>query len=210
MTWTVDRTASQHYADDTGRRYWSVSQVRNRMDPGAFDRVGKDVLAKASLRGQLVHGYAALYLMYLDGLVQVPEVPEGYEGYCQAVRLACDQLEPEVLDLEEIDGNLKMGIAGTKDFLAGVTWKGKRNRVALCDWKTGAPTKTDPAQLMLYHTFPSNEHAEVLLDIYLRRDGTYTIVEVKKKDHAHDWAAALNAIQALKIDQQLTEWRKRK
>jgi hypothetical protein len=122
-----------------------------------------------------------------------PVIPE-FEGYCHSMDewVVRNQVRP--VKIEEPSCSLKFGYAGTPDALVTI---GPKQFPALPDLKTGAPTKTDPMQLIAYSKMDGYEGAKKLLDLYVQADGTFREVWVERSIYASEWCWFLNALGVL-------------
>jgi hypothetical protein len=106
-----------------------------------------------------------------------------------------NQVHP--LKLEETSCSIKFGFAGTPDALVKIGPKGFK---AIIDLKTGAPTATDPMQLVAYSKMDGYEDAGYLVDVYVQRDGSRAKeARVTSGMKAVEWAwflAALGVLQS--------------
>ena len=190
MKLLCDRTARQHYRDpDTGKAYFSVSQVRAVM----FD-ASRWYTEESRRRGQLLHRRGAFCLGALRNLCPYPSAIPGLEGYCHSQDRFIEEFTPLPLKIEEPSCNPDLGLAGCPDFLAEIN-----GTVWLVDWKSGEETPTDPVQLLAYHSFDSYTGATVLADLYLDATGKMPRIERRKKaKFARDWAVFLSALNLLR------------
>jgi hypothetical protein len=191
----VNRSKSQHYTDlDTGRQYWSVSEVLTVLDPHAFDGVDPFVLALAQDRGTNLHILFATLVASTAGLCQPPSKPSGVlAGYYAAIELFVRERRPAPILLETPSRNDQLGIAGTVDFNGYLD--GNRREEWIIDLKSGPERAVHSSQLHCYKKLAAYQKAKRLGSLYIRANGTYKLVE-----HTHDavdWAAASAAIAIL-------------
>lgn len=182
-----DRSRPQQYADETGQRFWSVTEVRHVMDPPS-----PWWTEEARQRGHRLHVYFALALAAVNGLGEMPDEVTGLDGYCQGIRAWVETERPEVVRLEEPSCNRQLRIAGTPDALVLL---GPRKVLTLLDLKTGQPTRTDHAQLLAYRTFEGYSAARAMVDLYVRPDGPPRVLA--RGPDPHSWAAFLSAVNLL-------------
>jgi hypothetical protein len=188
------RGAAHEYRDEEqGVDLFSVSQIRKvAHDP--YIGIPVDVLEAARMRGTLLHRRFWKVLAAQDGLMEMPAPITGLEGYCAAMDSWVVRNQVKPVRLEEPSASLKFGYAGTPDALV---LYGKSQLAVLPDLKTGAPTKTDPMQLIAYQKMHGYEGATKLLDLYVQADGTFKEVWVSKSTQAVEWAWFLSALGVL-------------
>lgn len=194
MSLTVNRGAQFEYEDpETGKKYFSVSQVRACMWEG-FRFVKPDVLAAAQRRGTLLHRRFALCLGARLDLCAYPPILKEYPGYCDSMDRFIDDYQPEAERIEEPSKSDKWGVAGCPDGLLKIT-----SVLSITDLKSGDETPVDPCQLLGYHELDDYRCAERMLDVYLNKHGKKPEVkEIKRREHLFDWAAFVNALHLLK------------
>lgn len=194
MKLTCDRTATQHYGDETGKRYFSISQVLKCLDPSQYDGVPPDVLEQAARRGKAVHFYFSFLMGSRLRLCPAPDMIPAYEGYCRALLAWADTNKPEPMRLEESSVWASHGLAGTPDMLCLYSLK----RVAtLVELKTTSqPHRLHRTQVALQRRLSGYEQARALRLLYVHADGSYDDEYVTPSPM--DEAAALNAIQVLR------------
>lgn len=202
MNLICTRGAAYEYADpESGKQFFSWSQLSRVLDPYAFVGIPRDVLAAAQQRGIDVHFLFAIEMFHRLGLcpqVHGHEDPEiralaaRYPGYLDGIRDFADTYQITPLRIEESSCVPRFGIAGTADLKC---LYGPRQIVTLLDLKTGAKRKVDPVQLNVYGRFHGHEDCKHYLDFYLQADGSYKL-EPAEKDET-DWAWALSAIPVL-------------
>lgn len=201
MRLTVHRGRPQEYEDETGRRYWSVSEVRKAaFNP--YAGISEGQLESARVRGTILHKRLFFAVASLEGLCPYPAVIQQYAGYCQSMDRWLEKRKPERVRLETTSWNERYGYAGTPDALFLMMLPAGRGkwirRVVLTDLKTGAPTRTDPMQLCAYEHMDGYNAAE-LLDVYLDAEGGEAKEHfVTKGQRATEWAAFLNALSLLR------------
>lgn len=195
MNLIVQRGKPYEYRDEeTGERYFSVTQVRKVMWDG-MDRIPYAVLEKARERGERLHTYFALLMGSMAKVCPEPEPLPDLSGYCRAIQQWALDVVPLPLLIEDPSVCRKLGIAGTSDLLADLL--ANRGQYII-DLKTGEPTPTDPVQLLAYREMEGYQKVKGLFDLYVHADGTYDFKEVKPNLHQADWACFLNALQVLK------------
>lgn len=182
----------EYHAD--GIDLFSVSQIRKvAHDP--YVGIPADVLAKAALRGTLLHKRFSRVLAAQAGLLPMPKPIVGVEGFCTSMDewVVRNQVQP--LKFEETSLSLKYGFAGTPDALVTI---GPKQFKALLDLKTGAPTVTDPMQLIAYSKMDGYEDAGYLVDVYIQKDGSKAKESrVTSGNKAVEWAWFLSALGVL-------------
>lgn len=193
MKLKVERGAKQEYVDiETGERFFSVSQIRHvLLDP--YDGIPLATLEAAQQRGVRLHRRFFFLLASRIGCCDRPAQIEGLEGYCTAMDDWAEKHDVEAVKLEESSACPKLGYAGTPDALVRY---GPKRLLAIVDGKSGAPVPTEAAQLRLYKGMDGYREASVLIDLYIREDGTYK--EVRRESCQRDWAAALAALSILR------------
>lgn len=194
MTITCTRGAAYEYAEtETGKRYFSVSQVRAEMWDG-FQHVTPEVLALAQQRGTSLHRRFALCLGAMLDLCVYPKTLPAYPGYCDSMDAFMQEYTPIPIKIEEPSVCEKLGVAGTPDALVRMG-----GFLSLPDLKSGHPTPVDAVQVLCYHRMTDYTDAQKLFDIYLQANGSKaTLHEVKPAKHLADWAAFLSAINLLR------------
>lgn len=204
MKFTVHRGAPKEYRHlETGRELFSVSQVRKRMWDG-FSRVPADVLEAARVRGKILHYRFARAMFAQVGLCPYPEIIPEYMGHCISMDDWFSKVKPIPHLIEQPSWNPALGIAGCADakFLYG-----PKQWLTIGDYKSGDETPTDSAQLIEgYGTMEDYKDARKFLDIYTDKMGGQAR-EVWRTPNPHDRACFLNALQALKCDEQIMKWR---
>lgn len=196
MNLKVTRGVRYEYTDeDTGKKYFSVSQVLNVLDPDAFRDIGYEVLEGAQYRGRRVHTLFSRVLAWKAGLSPaVPWCDEAYKGYLDSIVALVEQERILPILIEKKDVDPKLPIAGTFD--AKLSW-GHQQGITLCDLKTGTQKRrAHRVQLQLYRRFPSCIDVKQMCTIYAQKDGAPAMVEWVKAS-AEDWAWAQNGLNVL-------------
>lgn len=182
MNLTCTRGAKYEYQDaDTGKRYYSVSQVLSVLDPHAFDSVPPEVLEAARQRGTDLHVLFALLLLSRLNLCEKPERLSGeLGGYFDAMDKFIAEHNPAPVRVEESSTNEKLGVAGTADCLV---WMGKI--LVLIDLKTGGKRAVHKTQLVAgYRPMTSHREAKKMATLYVHADGSYKLDYVDLADEA--------------------------
>ena len=196
MQFTCVRGRQQEYQDETGKRYWSVSEVLSVIDPSAFAGVDPWVLASAQDRGSSLHVLFGLRLLAEIGLAEMPKRPSGIiGGYYDGIEKFVREQKPRAIRVEETSCNDTLGIAGTDDTECLLD-----NIDSLIDLKTGPPRVVHAAQLMAYKTMQGREQVKRLYSLYLNKHGDYKL-EPHKPD-AILWAlfqAGLTVLQGRRL-----------
>lgn len=194
MTLVTHRGEQYEYVEqETGAKLFSVTQIR-RCAHDTYAGIPEHTLEAARHRGTLLHRRFWKVLGSRDELCHPPFVLPTLEGYCGAMDLWADTNQVQPVRLEEPSANLKLGYAGTPD--AEVVY-GPKAVVVLVDLKSGAPTLTDPMQLLGYHKMTGYDGAQRLLDLYIRKDGTYKEVWVTAREKVTQWPAFINSLNLL-------------
>src|SRR5690242_11160687 len=89
MNLQCKREEQYEYTDlDTGRQYFSVSQVLDVLDPHAFEDVDYELLDGASYRGARIHHiFAKLLAAQLGIWNEEIDCPEQFRGYVRSLIL---------------------------------------------------------------------------------------------------------------------------
>lgn len=193
MTLTCTRGQTYEYHRD-GIDLFSVSQIRKiAHDP--YCGIPEQVLEAARQRGTLLHRRFWKVLASQAGLLPVPPPIPQFAGYCASMDEWVKRNHVHPLKLEEASYSLKFGYAGTPDALVTI---GPKQFPALIDLKTGAPQKTDPMQLVMYHKMEGYEGAAYLVDVYIQEDGSKAKeARVTSGMKAMEWAWAMAALGVL-------------
>ena len=181
MNLICTRGAAYEYTDqDTGKKYFSVSQVLDVLDPHAFDAVNAEVLAAAQDRGTALHVLFGLLLIARAGLCEQPERPSGdLGGYFDAMERFIAEKQPETIRVEEPSLNDRLRFAGTPDCLVTIA-----KRVMLIDLKTGGKRVVHKTQLIAYRSMEGYGEAKQMGTLYVHKDGTYQLDMLDKPDEA--------------------------
>ncbi len=204
MKLVAQRGEAKEYRDESGRTFFSVTQVR-KCAFDAYAGIPDEKLEPARLRGTLLHRRFFFAIASLEGLCAYPVVIRGYEGHCQSMDRWIEKRKPVRVRLETASWNPRFGYAGTPDGLLWLMLEVKSRKgvklvkvLVLIDLKTGAPIKTDPMQLCAYEHMDGYK-AEELLDVYLDADGGEAKeVFLTKGQRATEWAAFQNSLSLLK------------
>lgn len=181
MNLRCTRGAPCEYHDlDTGKQYFSCSQVLCVLDPDAFSGVDPFVLAAAQDRGKDLHVLFALRLLAEKGIGQPPKRPDGVIGkYYDAIDLFVRQRNPKPIKVEQSSVNDKDGYAGTADTECLLDEKPEHWCI---DLKTGLERAVHSAQLIGgYKRLKGYEKVKRCGSLYIRKNGTYRLVE-----HTHN------------------------
>lgn len=185
------------YVDEQrGTHLFSVTQIR-KVAWDTFAGVSQELLEPARIRGARLHRRFFFALASLGGHCAYPDALKGLEGYCASMDGWITKRQPNPIELEFCSMNERYGYAGTLDAIVEMALKKKERRV-LTDLKTGAPTKTDPMQLVAYDHMAGCKSDE-LMDLYLDADGG----EAKEAFVSHgmratEWPAFLHALNLLR------------
>lgn len=198
MQLTCTRGAAQEYHDpQTGKSYFSVSQVLTVMDPDAFAGVEPAVLAAAQERGKNLHVLFGLRLLAEGGYADPPARPAGIIGkYYDGIEKFIRERKPKPIKVEQPSINDSFGIAGTLDTESEIDrddW--------IIDLKTGIARPVHSAQLHAYKKLKGHEKARRLGSLYINRKGDYKLVE--HTTDVIDWAGFMGAVTVL-------QWRKQR
>lgn len=180
MKLTCVRGRPQEYEDETGERYWSVSEVLDVLDPDAFAGVDPFILAAAQQRGTDLHVLFGLRLLAEMGLAERPVRPSGIIGrYYDGIDRFVVERKPRPRQVEQSAVNKKDGVAGTADTQCTLDddpclW--------LIDLKSGSERAVHSAQLLGgYKYLDGYEQSKRFASLYIRKTGTYKLVE-----HTHN------------------------
>lgn len=186
MSLICERHIPRNYRDEqTGKRFWAVSEVLNVLDPDRFATVQKDVLSRAMKRGTQVH---AIFANLLATRAKIPgysfdltRVPAVLRGYASGLQQWAAQHRVMPIRIEWSSRFQKWGYAGTADSLALVD--GVETIVEL---KSGIEERLNRVQVQVYHKMEGYEHAKQLLLLYVDKDGN---VKDRPVDPSpYDWA----------------------
>jgi hypothetical protein len=192
-TLTVQRGALREYRNaETGREFFSVSQVRQVVAP--LPAIPHDLLELGRRRGRILHTRFWKLLASRVQLIERPAIIPEYEGYCQAMDTWADQHFVQPIELEEMVCSEPHGYAGTKD---ADVYYGKMSWTVRLDLKTGARTPTDAMQLLAYNEASRVRYSR-LMDLYIFGNGTYHEEWVPLRDKAKHWPAFLNGLAILR------------
>lgn len=145
MRLQVHRGAVREYVDlDTGRAYYSVSQVLAWLD-GRL-RAETATPSAALQRGTLLHRYWALTLGTHAGLCAPPPPLAGEADICRQLGQWTAQTVAVPLLIEESRAHATEPYAGTLDAIVQL----RDGRTVLLDLKTGQPTVRDQVQVTAY------------------------------------------------------------
>lgn len=185
MNLLCTRGAAYEYADqDTGKQYFSYSQVQGVLDPDAFSSVPPDVLAAAQQRGTDLHVLFGLLLLSRLQLCEKPARPDGpLGGYFDAMERFVTDHEPTPIRVEESSVNDKLKYAGTPDCLLEM-----KGGLTLPDLKTGGKRAVHKTQLVAYKAMDGYTDAKKLATLYIAADGTYKLDYLPKGEEAFHWA----------------------
>lgn len=192
MQLTVTRGAKAEYQDEMGRRYFSVSQHIQILDPDAFVGVKPSILAAAGMRGEKLHVYFALMVLAINGVVPWPERPVGLLAKpFDSMALWVEQRKPKVLPSlppETPVADVRLKMAGTPDLPCMLD-----DDLAIVDLKNGVPRAAHSAQLHSYRKICKMKGR--LFSLYSQADGKMAKLVEHTHDYA-DWSAimAANAI----------------
>lgn len=194
MTITCTRGATYEYHADMVDLF-SVSQIRKvAHDP--YIGIPEEILEAARQRGTLLHHRFWRMLAAQVGLMPIPPVLHQFAGYCTSMDEWITRNQVRPIKIEESSLSLKFGYAGTPDALVTI---GPKQFTALLDLKTGAPTKTDPMQLLAYQKMDGYEDAGYLVDVYVQADGTTAKeARITSSMKATEWCWFLNALGVLR------------
>jgi hypothetical protein len=195
MNLTVHRGAKHEYREtEQGVDLFSVSQIRKMAhDPNLG--IPEQVLEAARHRGTVLHRRLWRLLASQAGLLPVPPATPQFAGYCTSMDEWIKRNQVMPVKIEEASCSLKFGYAGTPDALVTI---GPKQFTALIDLKTGAPTKTDPMQLIAYQKMEGYEDAAYLVDVYVQADGSRAKeARITSGMKATEWAWFLNALGVL-------------
>lgn len=190
MSVSVDRTQPRQYAANA-TRYYSVSQVVQALtgDTYAYGSV------EAMQRGTDIHAWFAWAVnAYAGSEDEQPDLSAEHQPYMQGIYDWIAAAQPLPMMTEEsavATGGLPF--AGTPDLLASIMHGGKR-KVSLIDLKTGQPNDGHRIQVQAYSRLDGYTGAEVLMLLYVSKDGFKTVT-VKKSPR--DWAAFQSALSVL-------------
>lgn len=190
-TVSVDRAQARQY-ESNGTRYHSVSQVLQVLtgETYAYGSV------EAMQRGTDIHAWFAWAVQAYGGSdAEQPDLSADHQPYMQGIYdwIATAKPLPMMVEESSICKVYGLEFAGTPDLLASVLHGGKR-KVALIDLKTGQPNDAHRVQVQAYSRLAGYTGAEVLVLLYVGKEGFKTVT-VKKSPR--DWAAFQSALAVL-------------
>lgn len=170
---------------------FSTSQIR-KMAHDPYLGISEQVMEAARHRGTLLHRRFWRVLAAQAGLMPVPPAIPQFAGYCASMDEWVKRNQVMPVKIEEASCSLKYGYAGTPDALVTI---GPKQFLALIDLKSGAPTLTDPMQLLAYQKMEGYEEAAYLVDVYIQEDGSRAKeARVGPGMKATEWAWFLSAL----------------
>ena len=190
-TVSVDRSQPKQY-EFNGARYYSVSQVVQVLT-GETYAYGS---AEAMQRGTDIHAWFAWAVnAYAGNDAEQPDLSADHQPYMQGIYdwIAVAKPLPMMTEERAVSTVLGVPFAGTPDLLASILHGGKR-KVAVIDLKTGQPNDGHRIQVQAYSRLDGYTGAEVLMLLYVSKDGFKTVT-VKKSPR--DWAAFQSALSVL-------------
>lgn len=193
MTLTTHRGEQYEYLDETGKGYFSVTQVR-RCVHDSYAGIPAQHLKAAQDRGTQLHRRFWRVIAAQAGLVEIPSVIDPFKGYCDAMDRWVVKNNVRPVRLEHKSLNRKLGYAGQTD--AQVLY-GKKSVLTLADLKSGEKTLTDILQLLAYDAMEDMKSKQ-LMNLYIHEDGTYKEVFITARDRVTHWPVFLNALSLLK------------
>lgn len=194
MQLTVTRGAKAEYQDEMGRRYFSVSQHIQILDPDAFVGVRPSILAAAGMRGEKLHIYFALMVLSVNGIVPWPERPAGPLMHpFDSIARWVEKYQPKTLPAfppETPVADLKLKTAGTPDLPCLL-----QDDLAIIDLKNGMRRAVHSPQLHAYKRLCNIRGLKRVFSLYSQADGSIAKLADHSRDHV-DWSAfmAANAI----------------
>lgn len=194
MNLTVTRGATHEYVDqETGRPYFSWSQVAKVLDPDAFAGVSKDVMDRATERGRRLHFLFAFALAARAGKGPALEPFEDVtiRPYAESMLRFLEDYNVLPVCVEERSCNPGIGYAGTPDAI--VLMDGLE---VLVDLKSGGPRRIHRVQLQVYRKLERYKHLRHMRGVYLKPDGTGAQV-VEVRENPADWAWFLSGLGVL-------------
>jgi hypothetical protein len=169
MHLTCHRGATYEYRDEDQRvDLFSVSQIR-RMAHDPYVGIPEQAMEAARHRGTVLHKRFWRLLASQAGLMPVQAAIPQFAGYCTSMDEWVMRNQVMPVKIEEASLSLKFGYAGTPDALVTI---GPKQFKALIDLKSGAPSPTDPMQLIAYQKLEGYEDAAYLVDVYIQADGS--------------------------------------
>lgn len=191
MNLTCDRSIPRNYQDETGRRYWAVSEVLNVLDPDRFAMVGKDVLNKALARGTQVHKIFEAILATRAGLkgyaFTVKGVPGPLRGYASGLYDWADKHRVMPRLIEKSSRWQKWGVAGTAD--CEIYYDGARHTI-IGELKSGIEERLNRVQVQVYGQMEDYLGAKEYLLIYIDKEGVVKERWVERNPHDIAWFQA--------------------
>lgn len=192
----VTRGARYEYTDEeTGKHFFSASQVLGVLDPDAFRDVEYETLEGAQYRGRRVHMLFARVLAWKAGLYPAPPTCEPvFRGYLASMMTLVTQEDLTPILIEHKDVDPQLPVAGTFD---AKVWWGTKRLITLTDLKTGKQKRrAHRVQLQLYRRFLINKDVKQMCTIYAQQDGRTALVEWVTRS-AEDEAWMLNGVNVL-------------
>lgn len=191
MKLSCDRSIPRNYQDETGRRYWAVSEVLNVLDPDRFSMVRKDVLSKALARGTQVHQIFANILATRAGIrgyqFSLSSVPGPLRGYATGLYDWADKHRVMPKWIERSSRWEKWGVAGTAD--AEVFYDGQAHSI-IAELKSGIEERLNRVQVQIYGQMEDYRDAKAYLLIYVDKEGVVKEKWVARNPHDIAWFQA--------------------
>ena len=190
MSLICERHIPRNYRDEqTGKRFWAVSEALNVLDPDRFSVVRKDVLDRAMKRGTQVHSIFADIMATRAGLhgynFQLRAVPGALRGYATGLFEWAKTHDVRPIKIESPSCDLKFGYAGTPDCLAIVD-----GIETIVELKSGIEERLNRIQVQAYHRLQGYEKAKALLLLYVDKEGRHKPRPVTPSPHYWAWFLA--------------------
>ena len=179
----IEFDEQKHLYTVDGEKMPSVTEILHPLTAKHYGEISKEVLQYAAERGTAVHEVCE----DIDNGFTELEIAEEWEGYVDAYWQFLQDYEPEWLGIEEMVYHEGSGYCGRVD-----RWGILNGKRCVLDIKTtSAPTKANymagACQTIAYGNALKNIEKGFLL--YLKKDGTYRLVDTVEWAIKHDFDA---------------------
>lgn len=192
MSLVCERHIPRNYRDEqTGKRFWAVSEVLNCLDPDRFAMVRKDVLDKALARGTQVHMIFSDILATRAGIpgyaFDLKKVPGVLRGYATGLYEWADKHNVIPRKIEFSSVWRRWGTGGTADTEA---YYGRERLIIIGELKSGIEERLNRVQVQIYGQMEDYREAKAYLLIYVDKEGRVKEKWVQPSPHDIAWFCA--------------------